>query len=561
MMNRLRISSLLAVVLALLTAARTFAADLPLKGFELEVERQRSGLSWERLNDDDLPDMLIADDSSFYIYYQTPDFTFTPANMQELPAAGGAALYDLADLDGDKRMELIVMTAASVDVFVYDPATKAMVKRAEPLVSDLRGVTVQHLAPADFMFDLDRDGDEDLIFPLDGRYYLYFNDGAKFSKTNQVTTKPIRIRMDTGRDRLRDKIETSITIPRLAFSDLNGDGRLDLRSSNGDLESFYVQSADGSIPENPAYEVNLKKFKDQAPKQTGDIKIDQHQFIPQDLNGDKREDYVIVAGNKLWVFLADEKGVDFNTPAQIVKVSAEYMTVVLMPLNEDDQPDLLILKYQIPSLGRIIAGLAIGLRFEVEFLGYDNETKGFSRTPTNRSTMTFKIPPLLKLLGELEDLQKQFKDIEKRSRAVSGGDLTGDGRRDVVKAGEDTLDLYITPESAGEVKTDFETEQGDFKFYKRVFFGERHRDVTLDTLMKFFSDTVTAFQDEAIAGRTPDQQLKIGAETSKRIRQIICRDINADGKDDLIVLLGPPEGKEGEDLPTQTMAFWVSASR
>ncbi len=548
--------------LTLLISEQKAACQPPnYKSLTLDVPKERSGLFWAKFNDDPLTDLLVSDDSNFYIYYQEPSGRFSAKSMQVIPMDSGA-LYDLVDLNHDGMTELVVLNESGVVVFSYDPAAKKMVKNPKPLLEGLRGIKVQHLAPADFVMDINKDGQPDIVYPMDGRYYLFFQDHGVFTKKNQITTKPIRIRASMGRDELRGEIENSITIPRPAFVDLNGDGRLDLRATTGNRESFYLQSPDGVIPENPTYEVDLGRFKEQVPKETGTVKVDQFQFIPADLDGDGREDYVIVAGNKIWVFKATAQGVDFSKPDQILKVSADHMGVVLLPLNDDKRPDLVVVKYQLPSLGRIVAGLAIGLRFEVEFLGYNNvQETVFSRKPDYRSIMVFKVPPLLKLLGELEDLQRQIRDLQRRTKTVAGGDFNGDGKKDVVKLEKSTLDVYFSVEGGAKLKTEFEEEQGDAKFFRDTLFGEKHRDVTLDTLLSFFSDTVNAFQEAAVAGRKPSFQIPVGDETAKRCQQIVCKDLNGDKMDDVVLFLAPPEGKENEDIETQTLQLWISESK
>ncbi len=540
----------------------SYAADINFKDLQLELPKDRSGLAWAEFNGDKLADLLVADDSVFTVYFQMPEKTYSDDNKQIISVPGGAALYDLSDLNGDGISEIVLLSAESVTAYAWDANKRAIILSEKPLLEGIRGIEPQHLAPADFMFDIDRDGDEDLVIPMDGKYYIYFQASGEFTKKNQLSSKPVRVRMSLGNaENPRSSIETSLTIPRLAFTDLNGDGRLDLRSSTDNRESFYLQGANGEIPETPAYEADLKRFKDQIPKSNEDIKIDQFQFIPADLNSDKREDYAVVAGNKIWVFIATEQGVNFEKPDQIIKVSADHMSVVLLELNDDGRPDLLIVKFALPSLGRLVAGLAVGLRFEGEFLQYDNvKDTVFSRSPNDRATMIFKIPPILKLLGELDDLAKQFKDIEKRSKSIAGGDFNGDSRKDVVRIEGGNLELFLA-DAAVEVKTDYDKDQGDAKFYKRVLFGEKRRDVSLDTLMNFFSNTVTEFMDEAVAGRKPSSQMALPGDWAARVRQIICRDMNADGKDDIALLLAPPldsEGREDEDIETQTMAMWIS---
>lgn len=540
------------------------AADEP--SFEqstLEIPRYRAGLHWAKLNNDSLADLLIADDAQFHLYLQRAGAGFGAESEQLIQASDGA-IYDLADLDGDGVNEIVVLYPSGVDVYKFDPATGKMVRSSTPLLSGLRGASVQHLVPADVMSDIDGDGDEDLIYPVDGKYYLYFNDRGVFTKRNQISTKPISVRMSVGEAQISEEVTASVSIPGIEFVDLNADGRKDVHATSKERESFYLQSADGVIPENPTYEVDLSRFKGDKPAKSGAGNINPFQFVSKDLNGDERQDYMIVSGNKISVFLAGEQGVDFTKPSQILKVSAESMNAVLLPLNKDQLPDLVIIKYELPSLGRIVAGLAIGLRFEVEFLGYDNSAGSlFSKRPDHRSTMVFKVPPILKLLGELDSITQKFKDLQSQSKSAATGDFNGDGTSDVLKCSVDSIELYFgAPGQAVPVAESSEDRRGE-EFISKILFEQKQRDVTLDTLLSVFSDFVNSFTSASIAGRQPSLVLKLQNAASDRIENIACHDLNGDGLDDAVLFLKDKEEESGNLPPgganeTQSLLLLLS---
>lgn len=556
-----RFSPLLAALLFALLASTARAETPAFVASAVEIPPDRAALFWQRFDGDTLLDMLVVDATRFSFRFLQPGGTYADAKRQEIEDPYGGALFDLADLNGDGAMEIVLLHAGGVDAYEFSAASGKIERRAEPLLGGMRGVAPQHLAPADFLFDVDNDGDEDIVYPLDGKSYIYFQDAGKFSKASQFSTRPVKIEMSLGEGKLRDKIESKMDIPRLAFQDVNGDGRLDLRASQGGDEIFYIQGPDGSIPEKPSYTLEISKLKQQAPKQEGPIKVDQFQFVPTDLNEDGVQDYVVVAGNKIWVFNSGKAGPDLAKPTQILKVSAEYMSVVLLPINDDKRPDLVILKYSVPSLGRIVAGLAIGLRFEVEFLGYNNlKEGGFSRTPDHRSLFVFRIPPIFRLLGELEGLSEQFKGIRKRARTAAGGDFDGDGNIDLVKAEKGSLDFYLTPKDES-IKADFYEQYGDNKLFRDTLFGEKVREVTINTIMSFISDVVSQFQETAIQGRKPSFSAPMGEDIAKRSLKLASRDFNGDGLADLASFLGPKNEKEFEDDELQRLAIWMSQKR
>lgn len=545
----------------LLIAPLAHAGAGPFAESSLDIRAKRSGLHWAHFNGDELPDLLIADDKQFYLYLQTGS-GFTDVEPQIIPAPEGA-IYDLADLDKDGISEIILLHRDGVDKLLFDAAANGLTQAPKPLVADLRGTSVQHLIPADVVTDIDNDGHEDLIYPVDGKYYLFFNRGGEFTKENQLDTKPISVRVSMGEDRLRDSISSTVSIPGIEFVELNGDGRKDLRVSQSNRESFYLQTADGNIPDKPTYEVDLARFKSERPQHEGLAdELEQFQFIATDLNNDGRQDYTVVAGNKLWVFLATDKGVNFDKPDQILKVSAETMSVVLLPINSDDRPDLVIMKYQVPSMGRIVAGLAIGIRFDVEFLGYNNVDQGvFSRRPDHRSMMTFKVPPILKLLGELDSIVSDFRNVQNQAKRIAAGDFNGDGGVDVIKLENGAMNLYYADARTNR-ETDVLDDFEDSKFFDNLIFGEKQRDVTLDTLLGFFGDFVNSFTAAAIQGRSPSLNVPLGEEKLNRTERIFCHDLNGDGVDEIVLFLGQERDLKGQPLDPdnemQTLSIWWS---
>lgn len=528
------------------------------KPITLELPSRRAGFVWGKFNKDARMDALVVEALGMKLRRQRPDGGFDDPGEEIAFDRGG--LFDICDLDLDGVNEIAVLRQDGVQLYEPSPDGAKMIKREKPLISGVKGVAFQHLVSADFMFDIDNDGDEDIVFPVDGRCYLFFNKDGVFTKENQLTTRPIKVEMKMGEELLRDKIESRVTIPRLQFLDANGDGRLDLHATEKDLESFFIQSAAGEIPQKPTYAIDLRRFKDQVPKHDDWVDLDQFQFIPMDLDGDKDQDYIIVAGAKVWVFKSGPTGPNLDKPDQILKVSANYMSVVVLPVDEDGRPDLVIMKYDLPSLGRVVAGLAIGLKLEVEILGYKNSGDPFfARSPNERSVLAFKAPPIFRLLGDLDKIVSDFRALRREARSTAGGDFNADGSRDLARVEGGRLEFFLAPAGMkGAAKTNFFEDVGDSKLFRDTLFGEKRREVSLDTLFSFMSDVINEFQQTAIGGRKPDFSVEVPPDTATRILSVNARDLNGDGRDDVTIFLGPKDGKEYKLDEPQTLACWVS---
>ena len=555
--RRFRRAFLAALVGVVFTGFALADASLRFEASSLEIPARRSGLLWRRFDSDALVDLLIGGDGAFRLYLQRPGAGFAEiVPIVDLPASGG--LFDAADLDGDGALELVLMHAGGVDAYAWNSAGRQMERRSPPLLQRAGGLAFPHWLASDFIFDFDGDGDEDLLYLADGKTQLYFRQGDAFTPIPPILSRPARMRIDIPDRRLDEHLRAELALPRPEFVDLNADGALDLRVQQRDRVDFFVQTPGGGIPERPSYGVDLGRFREASGgPRPGSLGGPGFQFLPRDIDGDRREDYVIASGNRLWVFRAGPGGVDFSRPNQMLKVSTTSMSVALLPLRDPERPDLVIFKYEMPSLGRIIAGLAIGLRFELEALAYRNDPPGaFSRVPDKRSLMVFKVPPLLKLMAELEDIRRQLRDLGQQTQRTAQGDLTGDGRADFVRLSGSTLEIFTAREALGASASAANLEG---EFLRKALFAEKRREVTFQTILAFATDLATSLQEAAIAGQAPSARLSVDPPPGP-VESLSCRDLNGDGREDVVLMLEPDPPAPGGDPeePPQLLRFWIS---
>jgi hypothetical protein len=539
---------------------------------KIEVARKRAALLFGRFDADARKDLLIAGESDVALQLQDAKGGFgEPIALALGQELGGGALIDVADLDKDGVDELVALHRTGVDRFRFDAKARRFVRMQPALIEKQRGIPFLHLVREEFMYDVDADGDRDIAFPVNGRVFVYTQDETgTFARSGEVETQRAEVQVRSGAPHLGSALVSRIQIPRLriqkraAQSVLElklGDGRT-LRSNEGSsvLAGEYSIAAGGADP--------LAKFK-----QRHGIELKNNeslQAIVDDLDRDGDGDYTIVYQNRIWVYRGSPEGFDFErAPDQLVKVSAaDRVSALLLPLDADEKPDLVLFKYQVPSVARIVAALAIGLRSEIEVIGYPNDGDPvFSRRPAYRSTFVVRVPPLLQLIGELEELVERFRQVMRPLQGLTSGDFNGDGRDDVLRLVGDQMEIYpsraddpplidLASASNRDLLTKFEL----YKLVQRILFEKPRRDVSIDGAMTLANEVVSTMQGAITLGREPSQRVAVPAEAAKRVDQILTQDLDGDARDDIILYVEPDlEPKAGVPLPEkQTLLLWYS---
>jgi hypothetical protein len=574
-MSRRALLSLLGLT-ALVAPAPVRAEEPPPAAYrseKIEVERKRAAVLFGRFDRDQRRDLIVAGESDLTLRLQDAQGNFgDPIPLDLGKQLGGGALIDLADLDKDGVEEIVALHRSGVDRFTFDVKARRFVRVQPALIEGQRGIPFLHLAREDFLYDVDGDGDRDIAFPVNGRVYVYAQENGKFERKGEVETARATVQLRSGAPHLGGSALARIEIPRLKVAKRGsqsvievklGDGRT-LRSNEGAsvLAGEYSITSGG--------EDKLATFK----KRHGiELKNNESlQAIVEDLDGDGSGDYTIVYKNRIWVYKGSAKGVDFDrTPDQLVKVStADRVSALLLPLDGDRRPDLVLFKYQVPSVARIVAALAIGLRSEIEVIGYVNDGDPvFSRRPAHRATFVVRVPPLLQLVGELEELVERFRQVSRPLNGLTSGDFDGDGRNDVLRLVGEQMEIYRSqpddPPLIDLASASGRELLGNFGLYKLVqstLFEKPRRDVSIDGAIALANDVVSTMQGATTLGRQPTQRIAVPAEAARRVDQILTQDIDGDGRDDIILYVEPDlEPKAGVPLPDkQTLWLWFSQS-
>jgi hypothetical protein len=390
--------------------------------------------------------------------------------------------------------------------------------------------------------DINNDGKLDLVVPGPEKTEVWIHTEKGFRRTARISVEIDRWdAMDAGA--LSDDLSTSFRIPHLRTGDVNGDGRPDLLVKSGRVRSFHLQREDGTFPEEPDVTLDLRIFKDTTPKaalRPGRTLAggDRQRYESKDLDGDGIPDYVIAHRRKVWVFHGNRDKPQFTKPTTVLKVSDDITVMLLLKLDEDAYPDLLILKVQVPSAAGFVAGLVGGLEIEADALGYASEKgKGFARTPGWRSTITIQVPSLTKILKDPGKILDRFEEAGRKFRTHQFADLDGDGTEDTLLISEDRKKVEYWKGTRRIAMLDLAI---DFSgSVRKVLFEDENRTWDIERLLKFIGGLATKRTDTLTGGREPDAVFELRDRKNYDFMNFVSGDLDGDGREEIVVRYAP----------------------
>jgi len=390
--------------------------------------------------------------------------------------------------------------------------------------------------------DINRDGKLDIVVPGSEFTEVYIRSGDGFRRTARIAVEVDRWD-STESGALSDDLTSTFRIPNLRTSDVNGDGRPDLLVKSGRIRSFHLQREDGSFAADPDVTLDLRIFKDTTPAATmrpGRTLAggDRQRYESRDLNGDGIPDYVIAHRRKVWVFHGNKDKPQFTRPTTILKVSDDITAMLVVNLNDDKFPDLLLLKVQVPSAAGIVAGLVGGLEIDVSSLGYANEGgKRFGRTPAWRSTITLQIPALQKVLKDPGKFLDRIDKAGKKFRVRQFANLNGDEFEDTLLLSEDKRRIEFWQ---GKRKLAATAELLDFeKTIRRILFEDENKTWDLERVLQLISGIAERRTAALTGGRAADASITLRDPQRFEFMDFANGDLDGDGREEIVVRYAP----------------------
>jgi hypothetical protein len=221
-------------------------------------------------------------------------------------------------------------------------------------------------------------------------------------------------------------------LPQLVVRDFNGDGRADLLAAWQDHLAVYLQDATGRFPEEPSRTFHF----DLRMEQERTLRLVQLSSLIEDLNGDGLADLVLT---KMTGRITDRRivtSVYFNRGGQLptqpdarLEHDGFATTLLAQDVNGDGKQDLLFPVVKI-GVRNLIRNLLTD-RAEVSLLVHLYRDQGFyGSAPNWARSYGYQID-----LSDGLVLQGAWPNLD--------GDFDGDGKADLVIAGNDELAVYL----------------------------------------------------------------------------------------------------------------------
>jgi hypothetical protein len=339
------------------------------------------------------------------------------------PLPGGAAAYDLADLDDRTGAELILLRrdrltllslaerrASWRDVEVGAPTLAA--------ASDERGLDRLRIA---------RGGlgpSPRLLVPGLGETLIFTPGGELVGRPRVGARANFFVPPRPGPLIAESEMELYFDHPRLSTGDVDGDGRGDLIASNRHELRIFLQREDGRFPSEADRQIGLGLLSlDDHLRRSGSVRIE-----PIDFDDDGRVD-LLVSNSTGSLFSADtEVSIHMNRggawnledPDQVFHTEGGMTTNGVTDLDGDGHPELMSARIPTGILEVVEMLLTRSIDAEVRIYKRDGE-KPFGTEPW----MSWKT-----------GLGVSFETFRARGFLPSiDADLNGDGRRDLVTSG------------------------------------------------------------------------------------------------------------------------------
>ena len=402
----------------------------------LETGKRADATVASDMNGDGRLDLIVQSgrDLHLYVYGSGGGFTARPQHTVRL--GGTAFLWTLGSLDGKPHPVILTAGARGVQGIPFDgtgfgPPVDLVV---HPSLFESRPSRDRPPAAVNFAPDLDGDGKSDVLLFQKGSVFLLKQLAGGAFKCIQKLPLPVEISVGVRDIRRPWELTESASIPALAFGDTNGDGRMDLSYYRNESIGIFEQKAAGGFAVVGEKDLTTKKRKRR------NRYFQQFELPPWvgDFNRDGLLDLAVVYASKgrVQIYYGRPGRTDFTQPDDIMRSADSWSAGIYTEDLDGDGRQELILGV-VRKFG-IAEGIDVFLsgKVDIELHFYPMQASGrFVKDPVQE--LKFSIPYALQVTRQNATIDLTFRPNFK-------GDFNGDGRKDLLAAG-DARSLRIFP--------------------------------------------------------------------------------------------------------------------
>ncbi len=443
----------------------------------------------------------------------------------EIP--GQATLFTIVDYDGDGYEEFFSLSDGRA-------LQKLALQDGElvfgaSIVDGIAAMPPSGCHAAKFMQDFNGDGLVDLLLPQSDKVLVHINSPKGFLGAIRLGALS-QLKMTNGSN-LLDSVGRSISVPGLLTEDVSGDGLLDLVVSDGGYIRQYVATEQG-FPSLPTRTLDTNSFA----KDSSDYQLDLSNvsegvaYLVQDkwadLDNDGDVDVMILADNKVRIFLGDENGINLDKEQQRLKISGNVVYLFPARIDKDDIPDLVIVRIQDVSVGKLLRAVILSFAIDIDFMAFKGKGDGtFGVRALRTKEAQIKGGSLLSTYkAGKEELSKMRKRIIRTCAIGTDGQ-----RNDVIVLDSDgTLRVF-----ADVIATPSVLHGAIELFLQQCFAGEGELSLEISTLFEWVLGRTSAMAS-LIKGKKPVKSLNLPDWETPHA--MLLRDFDGDGADEALVL-------------------------
>jgi hypothetical protein len=366
-------------------AAATAAGEEPFRVHELAAPGRIGTAGFADLDGDGRNDVYLVSligvppeaRRELRIHFQEPDGTLPLAPGLAFAVDAGAAAFDVADLPDGPGEEILLLLRHQLRVLSF--AGRVRRQRdieipGEPTVAtapDERGLDRLHMA---------RDGLGSglrLLVPGFGDCAILTPEGELKGRLDVGQRANYFIPPRPGPVVGESELETYYDYPRLELGEVNGDGRADLLSATRHEVRVFLQREDGGFDTQPSRQLPLRRLseKDQI-RGSGNVRV-----VPQDLDDDGRVDLMVIAttGGLLdtrteTTFHLNRKGSwDLERADQRLVVEGAWTTLQILDVDGDGHLELVEARVPLSILQMVEVLLTRSVDVEARFYRASSE--------------------------------------------------------------------------------------------------------------------------------------------------------------------------------------------